>query len=222
MATSDRPARARLDALGSTAHLAGSGAGLLALLGGFAATQHPLVAVGTCAVGYLSGYLLCPGRSRPSAAPGPGAPAPAGTAAVHAAVEAGERALRSPGVPADVVRAGRHVLDTVAEVLPRWQRLDALSPDARTVETVAGEHLPGVVTAYLSAAGGSGASGAERARTEALEQLALLQRAVHDVRERLQRRAEQDLAVHGAFLRDKFDRGALDLGPAQEPSERLG
>ncbi|WP_337059974.1 hypothetical protein [Kineococcus sp. G2] len=217
MATSDTHGRRRLEALGSTAHLAGSGAGLLALLGGFAASGHPLVAVGTCAVGYLSGYLLCPGR-RP-AAPAPAALAAAPAGAVHEAVAAGERALRSPGVPADVVRAGRCVLDAVAEVLPRWDRLDVLSPDARTVETVAGEHLPGVVVAYLGAASGSGA---ERARVEALEQLALLQRAVLDVRERLQRRAEEDLAVHGAFLRDKFDRGALDLGPAQRPGDRLG
>ncbi|WP_432495763.1 hypothetical protein [Kineococcus auxinigenes] len=224
MATSDRPARARLDALGSTAHLAGSGAGLLALLAGFAATQHPLVAVGTSAVGYLSGYLLCPGRPRtPAPLPGTGGTgAGDGAAEARAGLEAAGRALEAPGLPADVGRAGRDVLDVAAEVLGRWDRLDPLSTDARTVQTVLAEHLPAAVAAYRDVAGGPAGSGEQRARTEVLEQLVLLRTAVAGVRERLQRRAEEDLAVHGDFLRDKFSRGALDLGPVRDPRDLTG
>ncbi|WP_432483140.1 hypothetical protein [Kineococcus esterisolvens] len=216
MATSDRSPRARLEALGSTAHLAGSGAGLVSLVAGFAATSHPLVAVGTCAVGYLSGYLLCPGRGRRAEPAVPVVPAAEGAAAVREAVEAVERSLGSGVLPPDVVRGARHVLDAVAEVLARWDRLGAFSPDARTVEAVATEHLPGALDGYRAAAGGPGGGGEERARAEALAQLDLLRGAVAQVGERLQRRAEEDLAVHGAFLRDKFAPGSLDLGPAQD------
>ena len=106
------------------------------------------------------------------------------------------------------------LIDGLAEVVGRWDELDALPEQAQVVQAIITDYLPTSVQSYLNLPRTfaiTPAAGKRSAHDELLEQIGLLRAETDRVRAALYTRDADALGDQGRFLRDKFGRSELEL-----------
>lgn len=215
MATSDGGASGALGRwIGSTKNLTGLTLAILAV------GAHLVVGLGllwpvVVAASYGVGVLLAP-RTRVDLRLGLGATASAEELAGQLGVL--RRSLRGPArrLDADLRAALERVLANLDEVVARWDDLSGAPDQQHTIAQMIADYLPTSIQAYLNlprAITGSAVAGRRSAHDELLDQLGILEAESGRVRDAVYARTVEALSDQGRFLRDKFHRSELDLGP---------
>ncbi|HEY0246929.1 MAG TPA: hypothetical protein VGC45_01590 [Gryllotalpicola sp.] len=110
------------------------------------------------------------------------------------------------------------VSQKLRDIVGRWRELDGAPDQQHTVQQMIGDYLPTSLQSYLdlprSYATSSRAAGQRTAHDELLDQLQLLDRESGRIRDAVFARTVDALDDQGRFLREKFRRSSLDLGPS--------
>lgn len=190
----------------------GAGAAAATLLSGAAGPLWPVVVAASYGIGAAAGALL-PRRSGVLALDAAGGD---GQEVLDAVARARER--RAPKELAGRVAA---VLDTVAEIAPRWASVSTDPQVAHDVTATLSDYLPSTLDAYAAIPeylrqrrepGGS-----ESPREDAEAQLDLLLHRMRQIRDAAFAGDLQRLQAQGQFLDQRFNPPAsgLDLGTTQ-------
>jgi hypothetical protein len=166
---------------------------------------------------YAIGALVAP-RDRVSLQLGSDAAASADALREQLAVL--RRSLRGEArrLPADATALVDGILTDLDEIVGRLDELSSRPDQRHVVEQMILDYLPTTLQRYLNLprtfALGSRVEGRRTAHEELLEQLGILQGESRRIRDAVYARDLNALGDQGRFLRDKFSRSDLDLGPA--------
>lgn len=129
-----------------------------------------------------------------------------------------QQSLRGPSgrLDPDLQERLDGVLGNLEEIVARWDQLAGAPDQQRMIVAMITDYLPTSVETYLNlprALTVVRASGRRDAHDELLDQLGILQTESGRVRDAVYAQTVEALANQGQFLRDKFRRSELDLGP---------
>lgn len=174
------------------------------------------------AVGRLRG---CDGQAEPPSVTPP-LPAPPTGEEILASTRAVEERITAT-VPAVVTARVHRITETVAEMVPRLDRLGLGSQQAHTVVATATSYLPEAVGAYLRLprdfADRRVVSGGKTSLLILCDQLDLLGGVLDRISDAVSRQDAAALIAHGQFLTEKFATSSITLpdaapGPAGAPA----
>lgn len=159
-------------------------------------------------------------RGEPAPVPLPELPPPPTGEEILASVESVRQRVAGtvpPAVAARVDRIGR----TVADMVPRLDRLGLGSQQAHTVVATATSYLPEAVDAYLRLprdfADRRVVADGKTSLMLLVDQLDLLSATLTKISDAVSRQDANALIAHGAFLQEKFAASPLTTPPAGAP-----
>lgn len=200
------PAGRAIDAIGSPANFAGAGAAIIAGIGAAVLGAGPFFVVGAAVLAYLGGFLVGSPRKRELHVSMGGG----GREDVAAAADSLRRQLAGDGtaLPEDIRADSGAILDSIAELLPKWDAEMAGMPEQRQViASILGDYLPTTLNAYLSLPRSYLNRGRSEALRETREQVGVLVSAVQGIQDAVFHGVEQRIRSQSQFLRDKFSQG---------------
>jgi hypothetical protein len=202
--------------VGATKNLTGLGLAVLALGAHLAFGLGPLWPLVVVAA-YGVGALVAP-RDRVDLRLGLGAAASA--AQLRDQLGVLRRSLRGPAgrLDADLRTSLDGVLGNLDEIVAHWDELAGAPDQQHTVAQMIADYLPTSVQAYLNlprAVTATRVAGRRSAHDELADQLGILSAESGRIRDAVYARTVEALTDQGRFLRDKFHRSELDLGPGQ-------
>jgi hypothetical protein len=179
-----------------------------------ATVAPPLVIVAGIAAA-LAGGAATLGLRRESGPPRLVLPAAPTSAELLANVDQVQSQIKGKVPPAVAARVDR-ICSIVRDTIPRLDQLGAGSAQAHSVVATATSYLPEAVGGYLrlprSWADKRPVAGGKTSLMVLCDQLDLLAHRMDQVFDAVCRADGDALVAHGAFLREKFGPGSLDLG----------
>jgi hypothetical protein len=191
------------------------GAVALATATAVAVSVLPPLALAGAIVAAIAGTAATLGLRREPEPPRLVLPAAPTSDELLAAVDEVEAQIEGKVPPAVGARVTR-ICSIVRDTIPRLDQLGAGSAQAHSVVATATSYLPEAVGAYLrlprSWADKRPVSGGKTSLMVLCDQLDLLAHRMDQVFDAVCRADADALVAHGAFLRDKFGAGSLDVG----------
>ena len=121
-------------------------------------------------------------------------------------------------VPDEVIGKVSAIQDTIANLLPRLERLPPGSEDLYIIQRTALEYLPATLEAYLNLPKAYATlhpvEGGKTPSQVLMDQLVLLESKINEISDDISRNDSDRLLANGRFLREKFGRSELQApGP---------
>lgn len=199
-----------LDFLGTPANIISSAVTVGTVTAATFLIGNPLITVSAGLLGYAGTYLLA-------------SPKPLqyiqvdgeGQESLERNIQTLQTQLRTHAkdLPAHIIEQVEGVLETIRQVLPKWQQMDSYLEQKHTVNAIVTEYIPNILNSYLELPKSYLNRSKKQVESSITDQLQVLQTTMNSIEDAVFSGVEKKLEQQRMFLEEKFTRNPELLLP---------
>jgi hypothetical protein len=107
-------------------------------------------------------------------------------------------------LPTQVITEVKSLLDTLEDLLPRWETMDSFVEQKHTINSIVTDYLPNMLNAYLQLPKSYLVRTKKEAEENILNQVGIMQNAVNEIQDGVYKGVERTIQEQNQFLETKF------------------